>query len=162
MKRTKSVVGTARFKVTADGVGVVSHAGVGMLRELADLTGLSAAVSGVLADTYRGPWVHDPGRVFGDLAAAVADGADCVSGIGGLVDQAGQHGAVASVTTAWRLLDQRVDAAHLVGLKEARAVARSNAWAAGAGPEPGAALIVDVDATISIDHSDRKENAAVT
>jgi hypothetical protein len=102
----KSLVGTARFKVSADGVGVVSHAGVGMLRELADLTGLSAGVSGVLADTYRGPWLHDPGRVFGDLAAAVADGADCVSGIGALADQRAQHGLVASLSTAWRQRQQ--------------------------------------------------------
>jgi len=150
VKGSKSLVGTARFKVSADGVGVVSHAGVGMLRELADLTGLSAAVSEVLADTYRGPWVHDPGRVFGDLAAAVADGADCVSGIGALVDQRDQHGAVASVTTAWRLLDQRVDAAHLAGLKSARATARVNAWAAGAAPVPGAALIIDVEKVLRI------------
>ena len=35
-----------------------------------------------LADTYRGPWVHAPGDVFADLAAAVADGADCIDGIG--------------------------------------------------------------------------------
>ena len=77
---------------------MVSHAGVGMLREVADLSGLTAQVSAVLADTYRGPWVHDPGRVFTDLAAAVADGADCVSGIGALVDQQAQHGPVASVT----------------------------------------------------------------
>jgi hypothetical protein len=65
VKRSKDLVGTARFRISADGVGVVAHAGVGMLRELSDLTGLSAGVSGVLADTYRGPWLHDPGRVFG-------------------------------------------------------------------------------------------------
>jgi hypothetical protein len=65
-------------KVSADGHGVVSHAGVGMLRELADLTGLSAQVTSALADTYRGPWTYDPGAVFADLAAAVADGADCI------------------------------------------------------------------------------------
>ena len=58
----------------------MSHAGVGMLREVADLTGLSAQVTEVLADTYQGPWVHEPGGVFADLAAAVADGADCVAG----------------------------------------------------------------------------------
>jgi hypothetical protein len=155
-------VGTARFKVSADGVGVVSHAGVGMLRELADLTGLSGRVSEVLADTYKGPWLHDPGRVFGDLAAAVADGADCVSGIGALVDQRAQHGAVASVTTAWRLLDQRVDAAHLARVKSARAAARVTAWAAGAAPAADTTLIIDIDATITIDHSDGKENSAAT
>ena len=41
--------------------------GVGMLRKTADLTGLSA-------------WIQPPGDVFADLAAAVADGADCVDG----------------------------------------------------------------------------------
>jgi hypothetical protein len=76
-----------RVKVSADGDGVVSHAGVGLLREVADLSGLTGRVSAVLADTDRGPWLHDPGRVFTDLASAVADAADCVSGIGALGDQ---------------------------------------------------------------------------
>jgi hypothetical protein len=31
-----------------------------------------AAVTAALADTYRGPWLHAPGRVFVDLAVAVA------------------------------------------------------------------------------------------
>src|SRR6476660_10507616 len=102
-----------------------------MLRELADVTGLTSRVSAVLADTYRGPRVHDPGRVFTDLAAAVADGADCVSGVGSLVDQQVQHGPVASLTTTWRLLDQRVDAAHLLAVKAARASEGAAVWAAG-------------------------------
>lgn len=150
------------MKVTADGKGVVSHAGVGLLRDVAELTGLSEQVSGALADTYKGPWLHDPGRVFTDLAAAVADGADCVSGIGHLVDQQAQHGPVASVTTTWRMLDERVDAAHLELVKKARAAARVKAWAAGAAPAPGQTLTMDVDATICIDHSDGKENSAAT
>ena len=99
MKRSKSRRGVRRVRVSADGVGVVSHAGVGMLREVADLTGLIGNVTEVLADTYQGPWVHEPGRVFADLAVAVADGADCVSGIGSLVDQQDLHGPVASLTT---------------------------------------------------------------
>ena len=64
----KSSAAVSRVKVSADGHGVVSHAGVGMLRELADLTGLSAQVTAALADTYRGPWSYDPGAVFADLA----------------------------------------------------------------------------------------------
>ncbi|ACV80763.1 IS1380 family transposase [Nakamurella multipartita] len=156
MKTTAMV---PRVKVSADGAGVVSHAGVGMLRELADLTG---QVSAVLADTYKGPWLHDPGRMYADLAAAVADGADSVSGIGTLIDQQAQHGPVASVTTAWRLIDGRVDAAHLTGVKQARAVAREVAWAAGAAPPAGVELVMDVDATITIDHSDGKQNSAST
>ena len=41
-----------RVKVSADGRGVVSHAGVGMSRELADLTGLAAQVTAALADNH--------------------------------------------------------------------------------------------------------------
>ena len=80
----KGSVAVSRVKVSADGHGVVSHAGMGMLRELADVTGLSAQVTAVLADTYRGPWMYSPGAVFADLAAAVADGADCIDGVGQL------------------------------------------------------------------------------
>ena len=46
------------MKVSAVGRGVVSHAGMGLLRELVDLTGLSAQVTAVLADTYKGSWVY--------------------------------------------------------------------------------------------------------
>ncbi|MFY2859923.1 IS1380 family transposase, partial [Mycobacterium sp. THU-M104] len=56
----KSIAVTRRVKVSADGRGVVSHAGLGLLRELADLTGLSAQVTAVLADTYKGPWTYAP------------------------------------------------------------------------------------------------------
>lgn len=56
---------------------MVSHAGGGMLRELAALTGLSMQATAALADPYKGPWIHAPGDVFAVLVAAVADGADC-------------------------------------------------------------------------------------
>src|SRR5205809_7321965 len=72
----------ARVKVSADGRGVVSHAGAALLRELATETGLADAVTGALLDTYRGFPVHLPGQVFADLAVAIADGADAVTGIG--------------------------------------------------------------------------------
>lgn len=165
MKSTKvkpSLLQVHRLKVSADGAGVVSHAGVGLLREVADLSGLSSQVSEVLADTFKGPWLHDPGRVFTDLAAAVADGADCVSGIGQLVDQQAQHGPVASVTTSWRLIDQRIDAEHLAGVKKARSAAREKVWAAGGAPQLGTTLVIDLDATITIDQSEGKENSAAT
>lgn len=83
MKGSKRV---RRVVVSADGTGVVSHAGVGLLREMGEYTGLVEAVNAALIDTYRGPWLHAPGRVFTDLAVAVADGADAVSGIGVLGD----------------------------------------------------------------------------
>ncbi len=45
--------GFGRVRVSADGRGVVSHAGVGLLREMAEKIGLVQAVSGALIDTYR-------------------------------------------------------------------------------------------------------------
>jgi hypothetical protein len=103
-----------------------------LVRELADLTGLSSQVTAALADTYRGPWIHAPGQVFADLVAAVADGADCVDGVGQLWgDREHVFGEVASTTTLWRLVDERIDAVHLPRIQAARAHARQQAWAAG-------------------------------
>ena len=159
----QNIAAARRVKVSADGHGVVSHAGMGLLRELADLTGLSAQVTAVLADTYKGPWVYAPGAVFADLAAAVADGADCIDGVGQLCgDREHVFGAKASTTTMWRLVDERIDAAHLPKVRTARAAARAAAWAAGAAPPAGAPLYIDIDATLVIDHSDNKAQAAAT
>lgn len=153
----------SRVEVSADGRGVVSHAGMGLLRELADRTGLSAQVTAALADTYKGPWVHAPGAVFADLAAAVADGADCIDGVGQLCGDRGHvFGAVASTTTMWRLLDERIDAVHLPQVHAARATARAAAWRAGAAPAAGGWLHIDIDATLVIDHSDNKADASPT
>lgn len=157
MKRSGSI---PRLKISADGRGVVSHAGLGMLRELAEGTGLVAGLNEAVADTYRGQWVHAPGRVLTDLAVAVAGGAETISGIAVLGDREETFGKVASMPTAWRVLD-RVDAAHLPAVGAARAAARERAWAAGAGPDLGQELRIDFDATITVAHSD-KENAAAT
>jgi len=159
----KSSAAVSRVKVSADGQGVVSHAGVGLLREIADLTGLSSQVTAALADTYNGPWIHPPGAVFADLAAAVADGASCVDGVAQLWgDRKHAFGAVGSTATLWRLVDERIDTTHLPAIRAARAHARQQAWAAGAAPTHDGWLHLDVDATITIDHSDNKEKAAAT
>ncbi len=150
----------ARVKVSADGRGVVSHAGTALLRELAEETDLVSAVTGALLDTYRGVPVHMPGQVFADLAVAIADGADAVTGIEVLRDRESLFGPVASMPTAWRLLD-RIDEPHLDRMRAARAGARERAWAAGAAPERGSELRIDFDATITIAYSE-KQNAAAT
>jgi len=123
-----------RVKVSADGAGVVSHAGVGLLREMAERTGLVDGVSSALIDTYAGPPVHAPGRVFTDLAVAIADGADAVSGIAVLGDRPDLFGPVASMPTTWRGLE-RIDDEHLDRVQAARAGARertTRSWS-----EPG-------------------------
>jgi Transposase DDE domain group 1 len=85
---------------------------------------------------------------------------DAVTGIEVLRDRETLFGPVASMPTAWRLLD-RIDEPHLGWVREARAAARERAWRAGAVPEPGQELRIDFDATISIAFSE-KENAAAT
>lgn len=45
----KNIAAASTVKVSTDGHGVVSHAGMGMLRELADRTGLSARVTAAVA-----------------------------------------------------------------------------------------------------------------
>ena len=53
------------LEVTADGQGIVSHAGLVLLRALADRTGLTGGLSRVL--TTPRLLVHDRGRVLADL-----------------------------------------------------------------------------------------------
>ncbi|RSM44267.1 IS1380 family transposase [Amycolatopsis balhimycina DSM 5908] len=147
-------------RVSADGEGLVSRAGVALLRELTISTGLGTGWSEALLDTYDGTPVHLPGRVLADLAVMIADGGDALAHLATLRDQDKLFGAVASDATAWRVLD-RVDDEHLVRLQTVRTSAREQAWAAGAGPDLAAGLTIDIDATISIAHSE-KENAAKT
>jgi hypothetical protein len=140
---------------------LVSRAGVALLRELTVETGLADGWTNALLDTYKAfPAVHLPGRVLADLAVVIADGGDALAHLATLRDQDKLFGTVASDATAWRCVE-RVDEAHLQRLREVRAQARERAWAAGAGPEPNDELTIDIDATISIAHSE-KENAAKT
>jgi hypothetical protein len=140
---------------------LVSRTGAALLRELTVETGLAAGWTGVLLDTYKAvPAVHMPGRVLADLAVMIADGGDALAHLAVLRDQDKLFGAVASDATAWRCVD-RADQAHLARLQAVRNTARERAWAAGAGPDLTGGLTVDIDATITIAHSE-KENAAKT
>jgi hypothetical protein len=150
----------SRVEVSADGTGLVSRAGVALLRELTVNTGLGTGWSEALLDTYAGVPVHLPGRVLADLAVMIADGGDALAHLATLRDQDKLFGPVASDATAWRVLD-RVDDEHLARLQTVRAAARERAWAAGAGPDLAGGLVIDIDATITIAHSE-KENAAKT
>jgi hypothetical protein len=47
-----------------------------------------------------GPWIYEPGAVFADLAAAVADGVNCIDGVGQACgDREHVFGPAASTTT---------------------------------------------------------------
>ena len=165
---------TTRPKITAaaDGEGVVSHAGSRLLADVADRTTLTAELGEVLGGLRKTRARHDPGRVLVDMAVAVADGATTISEIAVLADQAALFGSVASDSTCWRLLDQ-LDSRQLGAVATARAAAREIVWAqrgeVSGEPFPPAraagrdlpGLVIDLDATIVICHSE-KEQAAPT
>ena len=101
--RARYTGGRVVLKSRPAGTGVVSHAGLVLLRELADRTGLTAGLSAALPSPAGG---HDRGRVFADLACAIADGARVISDFRVMGDQRELFGPVASVPTAWRALKE--------------------------------------------------------
>jgi hypothetical protein len=142
--------------VTADGSGLVSHAGTVLLAQVADKLGLSKALSIRLAVLKRRRRGHDPGRVIRDLAVMLADGGECVSDLGAVRDQQALFGPVASDSTAFRVVDGVATERLLERLREAHARAREQFWKLHGAP---ARLTIDVDATLITSHSE-KEDAA--
>src|SRR5258708_26566889 len=96
--------GTPHLEVRADGQGVVSHAGLALLRHLADKTGLAGGLSRALATPRI--LVHDRGRGLADLAGAIAAGARVISDFRVMAAQQELFGLVASVPTVWRTLQE--------------------------------------------------------
>src|ERR1700760_4331085 len=109
-------------------MGVVSQADLVPLRELADRTGLTAALSVALPSPQAR---HDRGRVLADLPCAIADGARVISDFGVMGDQRELFGPVASVPTAWRALKEAAAGGDRARGKVTAAVnkARRHAWA---------------------------------
>jgi hypothetical protein len=144
------------FEVTADGEGVVGHAGTALLGELADRLGLTAALGWRTGQGQTRRHRHQVGRVLRDLAVLLADGGDCLSDLAALRNQPELFGEVASTPTAWRVVEQVArDPDGLAGLRAARAHARGRAWAAGGHPD-AELLVVDVDGTLLEAHSDKQ------
>jgi hypothetical protein len=160
------------LKVTATGKGLIGHAGAILLRKASDQAGLTAHLSGALAERDRSP-VLDRGVVLVLMAAAIALGATSMSDIGLLEHLAPLTGDAPSGSTARRALDQAGSPRALDRIARARARARAHAWklieATPAGfPWPEVAgkaltgwMVIDMDATLITAHSD-KEGAAPT
>ena len=115
--------------VTASGTGVVSHAGVALIRALADNVGLTAGLSKALTSDRL--LVHDRGRVLADLACAIADGGEAVSDFRVIGDQGELFGPAASVPTCWRTLSEIAGGGErtLSRITAAVNAARRRAWA---------------------------------
>jgi Transposase DDE domain group 1 len=156
------------LEVTGDGTGIVSHAGVGLVRRLADKTGLTRGLSQVLVSGRL--LHHDRGRVLADISCAIADGARAVSDFRVLADQAEAFGQVASVPTAYRTLEEITRGGARMEKKLAAAVsaARRYAWAqvvARHGTLPGVRVAdktlrgvtcIRIDATVTPAHSEKE------
>jgi DDE family transposase len=143
-------------EVTADGAGLVSHAGSGLIAQVADELGLTRALSLRLASLKQRRRGHDPGRVIRDLAVMLADGGECVSDLGAVRDQQPLFGEVASDSTAFRVIDRVASEKLLKQLRAAHARARERFWKLHGAPER---LTIDIDATLIGAHSE-KEGAA--
>jgi hypothetical protein len=156
------------LEVTGGGQGIVSHAGLVLLRRLADATGLTAGLSRAL-DSDR-LLIHDRGRVFADLACAIADGAEVISDFRVMSDQEQLFGLVASVPTCWRALDEVASGGSrpLARITTAVNASRRKVWAAAAarhGALPGIRVAdkvleqvtcIRLDATVTPAHSDKE------
>jgi Transposase DDE domain group 1 len=163
------VTGWSRgLEVSGGGRGVVSHAGLALLRHLADKTGLTGGLARALATPRI--LVHDRGRVMADLACAIADGARVISDFRVMADQRELFGPVASVPTAWRTLQEIARSGKRADQRITQAVngARRHAWAQVTerdGALPGVRLAdrtldgvtcIRLDATVTPAHSDKE------
>jgi hypothetical protein len=150
---------------------VVAHAGSVGFRLLADRVGLTAELSKAMTRRSFVP-VHDRGRVLVDVATMIADGGEAIADIDVLRHQDVVLGPVASPPTVWRTLDE-VTPARLKEIGVARARVRRHVWgqlaarpegfpaSKVAGTDLGSTVVLDVDATIVIAHSE-KEQASPT
>jgi hypothetical protein len=143
-----------KVEVRADGQGLVSHAGAGLVAETADRLGLTSALDRALEDLFERAPTHSPGRVIRDLAVMLADGGDALCDLGTVRDQEALFGPVASDATAYRLIERiAADPGALERIRAARAEARARAWRRGARPR---LIEIDLDATLLIAHSDKQ------
>ncbi|MFI7548061.1 IS1380 family transposase [Actinoplanes sp. NPDC049599] len=160
------------LRVEVAGQGVVAHTGSVAVRLLADRSGLTQRLSQVL-NPKDALILHDRGRVLTDAAVVIADGGRVMSDLAVLRDQDELFGPVASDPTLWRTLNS-IDEHTLTRIAAARAKTRVHVWnlirtrhgaipaaRLAGGEDLGRTIVIRLDATITIAHSD-KEQAAGT
>ena len=160
------------LKITADGRGLIGHAGAVLLRKAVHQAGLTAQLSRAMRVTGSSPLL-DRGIVLVSVAVAIALGATSMSDIVLLAHLAPLLGTAASGPTVRRALDLAGDRRTRDRIARARARARSRAWdlvwqaSCGfpwlevAGKTLTGWVVIDMDATLITAHSE-KENAAPT
>jgi hypothetical protein len=159
------------LEVTADGNGLVGHAGGILLRKLADQSGLTSELDAALTQKGTFPQLSR-GMVLASTAIAIAMGATAMADIEVLGQLKPVLGDAPSGSTARRVLDLATDQV-LVKIAQARARIRKHMWKLiEATPDgfpwitvAGKALtgwtVIDMDGTLITAHSD-KDGAAPT
>ena len=154
-------------RVEVRGDDVVGHAGDVIPRMLADAIGLTSGLSAVLS---RPEVTHDRGAVLRDVAVSIAGGAQNLAGTAVLRDQPRLFGAVGSIPTMWRSLNE-IDEAALTRILQARNRVRERVWALtedrhGAIPpsrtcygDLGPVIVIRIDASLVQSHSDKQHAA---
>lgn len=157
--------------VTANGKGLVGHAGAVLLRKCADRVGLTAALSDVLP-AGQGPGWWDRGTVLINLAVAIVLGGSGMCDIALLAHQASVFGHPPSDSTIGRTLTA-LDETLLRRIATVRARVRAHVWhllalRPGGFPWLNVAgklltgwVVIDIDATLICAYS-AKQGAAVT
>ena len=159
------------LQVTADGNGLVGHAGAILLRKLADQSGLTAALDAALTRPGASPQVSR-GMTLVSTSIAIAMGATAMADIEVLGQLSPVLGAAPSDSTVRRTLDLADDRT-LARAAQARARIRKHVWEligetpagfpwlAVAGKVLAGWTVIDMDGTLITAHSD-KEKAAPT
>ena len=159
------------LSVTAEGEGLIGHAGAVLLRKLADRCGLTALLGPALARAGKSPLL-DRGVTLVSMAVAIALGARSMRDIAVLAHQEPVFGPPPSDTTVRRTLEL-ADPRTLDRIARVRAKVRAHVWqliCARPGGFPwlqiagkvlAGWLVIDLDATLITAHSD-KEGAAPT
>ncbi len=158
-----------RVHVDTARVGAVAQAGGVLLTRAAEVTSVTASLRAELSRWRKPLATHDPGKVVCDLALSLALGGDCLADLALLRGEPGVYGHVASEATVSRTLTALAadPDASVRAINRARAEARERAWAMAGDAAPGYGataadpVVVDIDATIVIAHSE-KEQAAPT
>jgi len=152
-----------RVRVVAGSESLISSAGASLLVEVGRASGLARGLSAALRPWRAARSRHDPGKVGMDLAVALALGGDCLADLAVVRAQPELFGPVASEATVSRLMDTvagDVDAA-VAAIRAVRAAARAAARGFRSPVGDRGPMIVDLDATIVVAHSE-KEGATPT
>src|SRR4051794_8303708 len=144
--------------VTANGERLVSHAGVGMLAEVADLSGLTAGLTGLFARQGLRWRRHPPGVTLTRAAAAIATGMTNVSEVSLFCSSRRTiFASPAALSTVRRAVFALGGELMTPGLDRVLGDARTRTWQAAGYAPP--ALTIDVDATLLECHSDKEQAA---